>query len=169
MEYRIDKPRIDWLIALILIGVAVAVPAQMTAANRKQDGADARVVGHFSFDGKALVDMALTTGADRHYLYVQHANDEGVSIVDVTNFSQPKLLCTTFWPEGAEVGGLTFLGDYAIGEVLPIGGGPVATDAGGARFVKGFMRVKRAILDQGMVYVLTDTDVWILKAPYSVN
>jgi len=168
MKCCIDKPMIDWPITLILIGVAVAVPAQVTAANRKQDGAGARIVSHFSFDGKAPVDMALTTGADRYYLYVQHANDEGVSIVDVTNSSQPKLLCTTFWPEGAEVGGLTFLGDYAIGEVLPIDG-PVATDAGGARFVKGFMRVKRAILDQGMVYVLTDTDVWILKAPWSVN
>ena len=161
----IDKLRIHRLITFLLVGVAVALPAELTAANKKQHGADARVVGHIPFDGTTLVDMALTTGANRQYLYVQHASDGGVSIADVTNFSQPKLVCTTFWPEGVNVGGLTFLGDYVIGEVLPIDTGTAATDTGGTRFVKGFTRVKRAILNEGLVYVLTDTGVWILRAP----
>ena len=51
----------------------------------------------------ALLDMALTTGSGRRYLCVLHWKDRGVSIFDVTDPSQPAVLETTFWPEGAPV------------------------------------------------------------------
>jgi hypothetical protein len=47
--------------------------------------------------------MALTTGSGRRYLYVLHSKDRGVSILDVADPSQPAVLETTFWPEGAPV------------------------------------------------------------------
>src|SRR5260370_30450356 len=56
-----------------------------------------------SIAAAALLDMALTTGSGRRYLYVLHSKDRGVSILDVADPSQPAVLETTFWPEGAPV------------------------------------------------------------------
>lgn len=104
-------------LTLLLITAAVAVGAE--AQGRQRSPADAQIVGHVSFGETTLADMALTTAGGRRYLYVQHSKDEDLSIVEVTNPSQPKLLATVFWPDGAQLGQLTFLGDYAIGYVMP--------------------------------------------------
>jgi hypothetical protein len=118
--------------------------------------------------------MALTTAGGRRYLYVQHSKDEGVSIVEVTNPSQPTLLATVFWPDGAELGQFTFLGDYAIGKVLPPGGGTAENrraivvwslphdSSPGAGL--GFTFVTRAVVDQRHIYVLNDAGLWIVEA-----
>ena len=115
--------------------------------------------------------MALTTAADRRYLYVQHSNDEGITLFDVTNPTRPKLLGTTFWLEGEKVGDLTLLGDYAVGTMLPVDDGSPETDLAlrarlfiGAPSQTRFKHLKRAIFDEGFVYVLTDTGVWIIAA-----
>ena len=98
----------------------------------------------------------------------------GVSIVEVTNPSQPKLLAKVFWPDGAQLGQLTFLGDYAIGNVLPSSDGTAAGKGivvwsllhdSSPSPVLGFMCVTRAVVDQSYVYVLNDAGLWIVAAP----
>jgi hypothetical protein len=42
--------------------------------------------------------MALTTASGRRDLDVLHSKDRGVSILDVTDTSQPAVLEATFWP-----------------------------------------------------------------------
>ena len=43
------------------------------------------------------------TGSGRRYLYVLHSKVRRISILDVTDPSQPAVLETRFWPEGAPV------------------------------------------------------------------
>ena len=42
-----------------------------------------RRFGHVEFDDSTLLDMALTTGAGKRYLNVQHSNKGGMSVFDV--------------------------------------------------------------------------------------
>ena len=175
IAWRNGRPKTDRWITLFLIGVAIATPA--TATSKKHCGASSKLIGQYQFEGEALVDMALTTGSGRRYLYVQHAQDEGVSLLDVSDPTQPKLLGTTFWPEGAELGGLTFLGDYAIGKMLPMKDNPATgrekigflCEGGdfqtGRESPMGCLRVKRAILDEGVLFILTDSGLCIVEAP----
>jgi hypothetical protein len=107
--------------------IVLAISAPVAARVKKHNRTGAQVVGHIQFKDKALVDMALTTGSGRLYLYLQHSKDEGVSILDVTDPSQPTVLETTFWPEGENLGQFTFLGDYAVGEVLPCSCSPLGS------------------------------------------
>jgi hypothetical protein len=156
---------------VFLLAVAIALP--VAAKSNKRGEAGVKVVSHFRFEGRTAVDLALTAGSGRRYLYVRHPQDGGVSILDVTNLSHPKLLSTTFWPEGAELGTVTFMGDYAIGKVLAINDNAVVGDGPALRtgFLsrklqpKGFGPVKRAIFDGGVVFLLTDTGVWIVESP----
>jgi len=164
MQFLRRRYGVIQLMALLLIAVAVAMPA--TSWSKKHDEADARLVGHLRFESKILVDMVLTTGGGRRYLYVLHSQDEGVSIIDVTSPSQPKLLGTTFWPEGAELGGLTFMGDYAVGDDTSVS--RAHSRLSEAKVVTSLAHVKRAIFNEGLVYVLTDTEVWIVGVPSAV-
>src|SRR5215472_4517997 len=164
MRFPRDRYRVIRLMALLLIAVALAMPT--TLWSKKHNEADAKLVGHLGFEGEILVDMALTEGGGRRYLYVLHSHNEGVSIVDVTSPSQPKLLGTTFWPEGAELGGLTFMGDYAVGDDTSVS--RAHSRLSEAKVVTSLAHVKRAIFNEGLVYVLTDTEVWIVGVPSAV-
>ena len=146
------------LLTLFLIAFGIALPA--TAAARDHDVA--KVIGRVQFEGKALVDMVLTTGAGRRYLYVQHSDKE-VSILDVTDPSRPVVLKNTLWLEGAKVGEVTFFGDYTIGQVLPTHCSRPVPHERRAQGSCGFNDVKRAIFDKGLLYVLSDTGLSIIN------
>jgi hypothetical protein len=64
------------LLTLFLIAFGIALPA--TAAAGDHD--IAKVIGRVQFEGKALVDMVLTTGAGRRYLYVLLAPGGAISM-----------------------------------------------------------------------------------------
>jgi hypothetical protein len=53
---------------------------------------------NYSIAAVAPLDMALTTASGRRDLDVLHSKDRGVSILDVTDTSQPAVLEATFWP-----------------------------------------------------------------------
>jgi len=63
--------------ALLLIAVALAMPT--TLWSKKHDKADAKLVGHLGFEGEILVEMALTEGGGRRYLYVLHSHNDSPS------------------------------------------------------------------------------------------
>jgi len=115
--------------------------------------------------------MVLTMGASGRYLYVQHSDKE-VSVVDVTDPSRPVVLKNTFWLEGAKVGDVTFFGDYGVGQVLPsvcsrpvpqgrLPQHPSHPDAEVS--LCGFNHLKRTIRYEGLLYILSDTGLWMVK------
>jgi hypothetical protein len=166
-------PGLRWLSTLLIV-VGIALPAAGWASGHDPEGA--QVIGHVQFEGKLLGDMVLTTGAGRRYLYVQHSDKE-VSIVDVTDAPQPIVLKNTLWLEGAKVGDVTFFGDYAIGELQPTVCNRPVPEKGLAQnrshsdnslLLCSFNHVKQAILHEGLLYVLSDTGLWIVK-PVSGN
>ena len=166
---------INSVLCLTVLLMTAAVPAGAETRGQELTQSGVQIVGHVSFGERRLVDLALTTAVGRRYLYVQHSQDEGVSIVEVTNASQPTLLARVFWPDGAELGQFTFLGDYAIGNGLPSGGGIAQNRRGivvsslprdsSPGTALGFTCVTRAVVDQQHIYVLNDTGLWIAEAP----
>jgi hypothetical protein len=158
---------------LFVIVVGIALPPAAWA--NSHDPESAQVIGHVQFEGKALGDMVLTTAAGRRYVYVQHSDKE-VSILDVTDASQPIVLKNTLWLEGAKVGEVTFFGDYNIGQLQPTVCGRPVPEKGLAQdqshsdngLLCSFNQVKRAILHEGLLYVLSDIGLWIVK-PLSGN
>ena len=81
----------------------------------KVSGAGGQVVTHISFSGLSAVDMAMQKKVkDKYYLYVQHAKDQGISIVDVSNPVQPKAVGVIPWPDPAVSSRMNLTGDLAI-------------------------------------------------------
>src|SRR3977135_2331416 len=51
---------------------------------------------------------------DKYYIYVQHAKDQGISIVDISKPAQPKAVGVIPWPDSALPGRMNVTGDLAI-------------------------------------------------------
>jgi hypothetical protein len=174
-ENAVKIDGINSMFCLTVLLVTAAIPAGAETSEQGLSQSRVQIVGHISFGERSLVDIALTTAGGRRYVYVQHSQDEGVSIVEVTNTSQPTLLASVFWPDGAELGQFTFLGDYAIGNGLPSGAGIARSRRGIVVWslrhdprpsdALGFRCVTRAIVDQKQIYVLNDAGLWIVEAP----
>jgi hypothetical protein len=113
--------------------------------------------------------MALTTGSGRRYLYVLHSKDRGVGILVVYRLLPAGALrrCS-----GLKARPFTFLGDYAVAEVLSSSCGPRPTEGRvalhGLRLDEpwaclGFTCVKRAmVVEEGLVYVLSENGLWMV-------
>ena len=73
--------------ALALLTTMFLVSGRASAKDHKVKVSQnqAKVVAHISFSGVADVDMAMQRKVDdRYYLYVQHAKDQGISIIDIS-------------------------------------------------------------------------------------
>jgi hypothetical protein len=81
--------------ALALLSALLLVSAGASAKDHKLTRSDnqASVVAHISFTGLSVVDMAMQKKVnDKYYLYVQHAKDQGISIIDISKPAQPKAI-----------------------------------------------------------------------------
>src|ERR1700674_115484 len=113
-------------IALALLSALLLVSAGASAKDRKLTRSDnqASVVAHISFTGLSVVDMAMQkTVNDKYYLYVQHAKDQGISIIDISKPAQPKAIGVIPWPDPAVSSRMNLTGDLAIiaeSEVIPM-------------------------------------------------
>src|ERR1700674_3565753 len=125
-----DRNRIRFVkfssIALALLSALLLVSAGASAKDRKLTRSDnqAQVVAHISFAGLSVVDMAMQkTVNDKYYLYVQHAKDQGISIIDISKPTQPKAVGVIPWPDPALSGRMSLTGALAIiseSEVVPM-------------------------------------------------
>jgi hypothetical protein len=86
--------------AMALLASVLLVSGGASAKDHKAKGSDnqARVVARISF----TVDMAMQNkGDDKVYLYVQHSQFQGISIIDISKPAEPKALGVIPWPDAA--------------------------------------------------------------------
>jgi hypothetical protein len=103
--------------ALALLATVLVVSGGASAKDRKLKGSDnqAQVVAHISFAGLSAVDMAMQKKTnDKYYIYVQHAKDQGISIIDISKPAQPRAVGVIPWPDPALSSRMNVTGDLAI-------------------------------------------------------
>ncbi len=138
----------------------------------------AQVVAHISFSGLAVVDMAMQRKADdKYYIYVQHAKDEGVSIIDVSKPSQAKTLGVISWPDPAASSRMNVTGNLAViaeSQMLPMRSSTSNDDLvlwdlsnpAAPRVVKRFTGVVKWLQDErNFIYVLNGDGLWVVSEP----
>jgi hypothetical protein len=169
------------LVALLTTALLMSlVSASAKERKVKQSENEAHVVAHISFSGLSVVDMAMQRKVnDKHYLYVQHSKDEGVSIVDVSKPAQAKTLGVISWPDPAVSSRLNVTGNLAIiaeSEMLPMRGRSsksnddlVVWDLSNPavpRVVQKFTGVVKWLQDErNFIYVLNHDGLWVVSEP----
>jgi hypothetical protein len=166
--------------ALALLTTVLVVSGGASAKDHKLKRSDnrAQVVAHISFAGLSAADMAMQKKAnDKYYIYVQHAKDQGISIIDISKPAQPRAVGVVPWPDPALPGRMNVTGDLAIiaeSGVLPMHSStsnddlvlwdlsnPVAP-----RVVQKFSGVVKWLQDErNFIYVLNGDGLWVVSKP----
>ena len=166
-------------LALLAIVLVVTVSrASATEHKSKGSSAESQVVAHISFAGLSSVDMAMQKKVnDKYYLYVQHAKDQGISIIDISKPAQPKSMGLIPWPDPAMSSRMNLSGDLAIiaeSEVLPMRSRTSDDDLvlwdlsnpAAPRVVQKFSGVVKWLQDErNFIYVLNGEGLWIVSKP----
>ena len=158
----------------------VLVAGGASAKDHKLRGSDnqAQVVAHISFAGLSAIDMAMQKKVnDRHYLYVQHSKDQGISIIDITKPAQPKVVGVIPGPDLALLSRMNVTGDLAI--VAESEGVPIQSNTSNEalvvwdlsnpaapRVVQKFSAVVKWLQDErNFIYVLNGEGLWVVSKP----
>jgi hypothetical protein len=165
-------------LAILSIALVVTVSSASAKEHRpKGPGAGSQVVGHISFAGLSVVDMAMQKKVnDKYYLYVQHSKDQGISIIDISNPAQPKAVGLIPWPDPAVSSRMNLTGDLAIiaeSEALatrnPSNDDLVLWDLSNPaapRVVQKFSGVVKWLQDErNFIYVLNGEGLWVVSKP----
>lgn len=136
------------------------------------------MVAHISLTGLCAVDMAMQgKGTDKLYLYVQHSQFQGISIIDIGKAAEPKALGVIPWPDPALSSRVNVVGNLAI--VTPTGILPMRSSSSNDNFVLWGLSnpaaprvvqkfsgvVKRLQDDRNFIYVLNDEGLWVVSKP----
>ena len=164
-------------LALITGSMSFAVNGAV-AKERKQKGTanESQVVAHIAFGSQRAVDMAIQKDADNKiYLYIEHSKDEGISVVDVTQPTKPKLLGVVSWPNPAVASQMNVTGHLGIiTESAPAGRDNTLPDLVlwdlsnpvSPRIVQRFSGVARWFEDErDFMYVLNGDGLWVISEP----
>ena len=158
----------------------VLVAGGASAKDHKLRGSDnqAQVVAHISFAGLSAIDMAMQKKVnDRHYLYVQHSKDQGISIIDITKPAQPKVVGVIPGPDLALLSRMNVTGDLAIvaeSEGVPIHSNTSnealavwdLSNPAAPRVVQKFSAVVKWLQDErNFIYVLNGEGLWVVSKP----
>jgi len=158
---------------LLVSGGASAKDHKLTTSDNQAD-----VVAHISFTGLSAVDMAIQKKVnDKYYLYVQHSNDQAISIVDISKPAEPKAIGVIPWPDPAVSSRMNVTGDLAIiaeTGVLPMRSSASYDDLvlwdlsnpAAPRVVQKFSGVVKRLQDErDFVYVLNGDGLWVVSKP----
>ena len=103
---RNSSPR---FIAIVLMAAVFGLP--LSARDKKKDKAAAaqdeiRVEAHIVVPGGAITQFAATTHYNRSYVYAERGSGQPVTLLDVTNPAQPKILSEVASSSSAVTGNL---------------------------------------------------------------
>jgi hypothetical protein len=170
--------RSSTLVLLTIVLVMTVSGASAKEHKLKGAGPGSQVVAHISFSGLSAVDMAMQKKAnDKYYLYVQHAKDQGISIVDISDPAQPKAVGVIPWPDRAASGRMNLTGDLAIiaeNAVLPMHSSKSDDDLvlwdlsnpAAPQVVQKFSGVVKWLQDErNFIYVLNGEGLWVVSKP----
>jgi len=137
----------------------------------------ARVVAHIPMDGLSAFDMTLQKKANnKYYLYVQHAADQGISVIDVAKPTQPKLLGVNAWPDPSTssrmnvAGGLALINETAVPAMRKASTDDLVlwdmSNPTSPRVVQKFSGVVKWLEDErSFIYVLNNDGLWVISEP----
>lgn len=162
---------------LTLMGSLFVAVAAAKDHKQKMPANASQVVAHIAFNGQTVIDMAMQKEADNKiYLYVQHSKGEGISVVDITQPTKPKILGVVSWPNPAVASQMNITGHLGI-----ITENADATDRGSSftdlvlwdlsnpvspRIVQRFSGVARWFEDErDFMYVLNNDGLWVISEP----
>jgi hypothetical protein len=165
-------------LAVLATVLLVSGGASAKAHKAKLSDTQARVVAHIPFTGLSAIDMVMQNkGNDKVYLYVQHSQFQGVSIVDIRKPAEPKNLGVIPWPDPAMSSRMNVTGDLAmIAEtgVLPMRNIASSSDLvlwdlsnpTAPRVVQRFSGVVKWLQDgRNFIYVLNAEGLWVVSNP----
>jgi hypothetical protein len=167
-------------LALALFATLMLVLGGASAKDQKADRSDnqARVVAPISFTGLSAIDTAMQNKRnDKVYLYVQHSQFQGTSIIDISKPAEPKALGVIPWPDPAMSSRMKVTGDLAIiaeTGVLSTRGGTSndnlvvwgLSNPDAPRVVQEFSGVvKRVQDDRNFICVLNDEGPGVISKP----
>jgi hypothetical protein len=136
------------------------------------------VVAHIPFTGLSAIDMAMQNkGNDKVYLYVQHSQFQGFSIIDISKPAEQKALAVIQWPDPAMSSTMNVTGDLAI--IAETGALPVRSSTSNGdlvlwdlsnpaapRVVQRFSGVVKRLQDgRNFIYVLNGNGLWVVSKP----
>jgi hypothetical protein len=166
--------------AMAVLAIVLLVSSGASAKDHKAKGSDnqARVVAHISFTGLSAVDMAMQKkGSNKYYLYVEHSQDQGISIIDVSKPSDSRTIGVIPWPDSTLSGRMNVARNFAIiaeTEVPPMPGSTSNDDLvvwdlsnpATPRVVQKFSGVVKWLQDErNFVYVLNGDGLWVVARP----
>lgn len=163
--------------ALLTFVVLVAGGASAKDRKSKESNNQAHIVGHISFEGLSSVDMAIQRRMnDTYYLYVQHAEDQGISVIDISKPTEPKAVGLIQWPDSVLSGRMNLTGDLAI--IAESGAPPMRNVTSNdlvlwdlsnpitPRVVQKFSGVAKWLQDdRDFVYILNGEGLWVVSKP----
>jgi hypothetical protein len=166
--------------ATALLATVLIVSGGASAKDHKAKGSEnqARVVAHIPFSGLSAVDMAMQTkGSNKYYLYVQHSQDQGISIVDISKPAESRIIKVIPWPDPALSSKMNVTGNFAI--IAETGIPPMRSDTSNddlviwdlsnpvaPRVVQKFSGVVKWLQDErNFVYVLNGDGLWVVSRP----
>lgn len=165
-------------LALLAIMSVVALGSAAAKDHKpKASAPTSQVVAHIAFSGLSIVDMAMQEQVgDKRYLYVQHSRDEGISLIDITEPVNPKVVRVIAWPDPAVSSHMNVTGNLALiteREGLPAHPATSKDDLvlwdlsnpATPQVVKKFSGVVRFLLDNNFVYVLNSEGLWVISTP----
>jgi hypothetical protein len=165
--------------ALIVASTVLLVASVAQAKDHKpKPDNQAQVVAHISFSGLAVMDMAIQKKPnDQYYLYVQHARDQGISVIDIGKPAQAKVIGLMSWPDSAMAGSMNLTGNMALiaeSEVLSTPRSSPKNDLvlwdmsnpTSPRVVQKFSGVVKWLEDErSFIYVLNGDGLWVISQP----
>ena len=166
---------------LALLTIVLSVTVSIASAKEhkpKASGAGSQVVAHVAFSGLSAVDMAMQRKVnDKYYLYVEHSEDQGISIIDISKPAQPKAVGVIPWPNPALSSRMSLTGAVAIiseSQVLPMHSRTSTDDLvlwdlsnpAAPRVVQKFSGVVKWLQDERhFIYVLNGDGLWVVSEP----
>jgi hypothetical protein len=165
-------------LAVLATVLLVSAGASAKAHKAKVSDSQARVVAHIPFTGLSAIDMVMQNkGNDKVYLYVQHSQFQGVSIIDIRKPAEPKNLGVIPWPDPAMSSRMNVTGDMAM--IAETGVLPMRNIASNSdlvlwdlsnptapRVVQRFSGVVKWLQDgRNFIYVLNADGLWVVSNP----
>ncbi len=172
-------------IALFFVGTLLCLLTLVTPSAeakkrpRKPLPTDIQIVGHSDLGGVRGLNMFLLEQQGRWYLYAGHASEQGFTIIDVTDPTDPKVIkSVTAQDPGSsgileQIGNLTF--STTEGKPAEGGGDPQTTvadkftlwdltDPVNPKALRQFSEVTGVLVDERKcIYVMDREGLWVLR------
>lgn len=166
------------LVLVFALGAAPS-PASPKHSPAKPATQPTKIIAHLVLSGGPTIQLFLREQKGKEYLLIRQTSDAGVTLVDVTKPTQPKIVKRTTWPNDTSSGNLEILGGgLALEEASEPTGRTLTSshsketvqvvdlsDVTSPKVLDSFSGVTGVLNDaaHNLVYVTNGDGLWILR------